>query len=551
LDEKKIHIDDLYRSQLGNHTEVPDAAVWESIANRLDNQAVPAAVVSPYKWLWRIAALLLIAGALYFVAKKVLNKTTTATSSISNSTTTENSTTQPVSETTTTSQKTTTVHNNTTNSLPLDAHTTNSTNNNDKATTDVKEPQQVNVAHNTNSRSKTHHHIIPGKANANAGYAVSNTAPTASVPENKPKHNANKNRVSENNTYIIPPVYTYTTPVTSAPPVKKLHAPRFDPNSTGPQTQASVPLSYTQQAWQAPPQVATSAPAQATKNDIPAPATITNPDEKNIRMALPFTFNYGAKLGYEVAKGEYHVNSYVFSPYVQFNITNKLSLVLQPGIKASTINNTNLDARQSYYNITSAQLDSNHHKIQTSIDSTEKPIYGAIKPKYYYTQSHDSIVTSTAIAKKTYYEFELPVLIQYEVVKHLRVYGGIAANFSKIVEVKEQREEFKNITLKDSVILKPQAAANPAPPVPSAYNKFAYSYMPYSQYNAASTQNPASSPVRFSYMIGFNYQVWRRFSLDVLMQGSLSNPNYIYDTRVRSIYQQTHFRISLGYQFGK
>ena len=575
MDEKKIHIDDLYRTQLGSHTEAPDNAVWESIANKLDNQSIPAAVVSPYKWLWRIAALLLIAGAVYFVAQKLLHHTAT-NSFISNSTSTENNTTettannvaQPVSETVAASQTTTTVNNTTdtkplnapsTNSRPLDAHTTNSTGNNHTAGAAVKEPHQKTAS----NRSKTVNRVMAGKASAHAGSAKSVAASTPSTSANKPKHKNNTSTAQVNNKLsaldkeeypkgggglnTAPPVYTYTPPVTAAvPAARRLHAPRVDPNSTGPQSELPV-SSYVQPTLQTQAQVTTTAP----KNDVAAPATFTNPDEKNIHQALPFTFNYGAKLGYEAAKGEYHVNSYVFSPYIQFNITNKLSIVLQPGIKASTINNTYLDGGKSYYNITSAKLDSNYQKIQTSIDTTYNPIYGAVKGKYYYTQTHDSIVTSTGIAKKTYYEFELPVLVQYEVVKHLRVYGGISANFSKIVEVKEQREEFKNITLKDSMILKPQAAADPVPPIPSAYNKFAYSYMPYSQYNTASAQNPANSPVRFSYMIGFNYQVWRRFSFDVLMQGSLSNPSYIYDTRVRSIYQQTHFRISLGYQFGK
>lgn len=646
MDKKKIHIDDLYREELGNHTETPPPAVWESLNARLDNKQPNAG--PSFRWMWWIGSAIVVLSLLYFTGKSIINingtasttpapqdnstvvtnpnntakptakQAATETDAVQESNTTASSTAPAIEKTNTTEERSATNSVKTTlissatktpvtekqaksgNASPDRPHQAKTDANKIKtaanaqrtAPTDVtsiadgtakfirprkqnntpittrdassEQPELITVTTTASTpaatpapaqrklhapRVDTNTRVVPASAEANLSHLaninlahakMNNYVTSAATTENTPKNN--NSTTTENNAYAGKPASGYT------PPAKELHA-------TAP-VQLVIPAAQaitTSNTVIAAPAQATT-PAQTTtasKNDIAEPAKMTNPKLEPIRKVLPFTFNYGAKVGYEFAKGDYHVNSYVFSPYLQYNLTRRLSLVLQPGIKSSTINNTYLDPGQSYYNITSAKLDSNHQKIQTSIDTTYSPIYGAVKPKYYYTQTHDSIVTSTTIAKKTYFEFELPILVQYEVVRHMRVYGGISANFSRIVAVIEHREEYKNITLKDSVILKPQAAADPAPPIPTPYSKFAYSYLPYSQYNNIATQNPVSSPVRFSYMLGFNYQVWRKFSIDVLMQGLLSNPSYIYDTRVRSLYQQTHFRISLGYQFGK
>lgn len=273
--------------------------------------------------------------------------------------------------------------------------------------------------------------------------------------------------------------------------------------------------------------------------------TSTAPDKKSkIRLSG------GVKAGYEMGSGTYHANSYVFAPYLELTLADNISLVCQPAVKYARLNKTKLDDIQSYYDIRGGKLDSAHQLIQTGFDSLGNPEYN-IRRKYLYSQVHDSVVVSTSISKKTYFEYELPLMLQYKLAKGFNFYVGASANFSKVVQIAEQKTTYANIARYDSLIFAPVAQTEPAPSVPPVNSKFSYNYPSLATYNPSAVQNATTNPVRFNYIIGFNVSIWQRLMADVLLQGMLSSPSYIPDTRIRDIYKQPHVRITIGYRLGK
>ncbi len=273
--------------------------------------------------------------------------------------------------------------------------------------------------------------------------------------------------------------------------------------------------------------------------------TSTAPDKKSkIRLSG------GVKAGYEMGSGTYHANSYVFAPYLELTLADNISLVCQPAFKYARLNKTKLDDIQSYYDLKGGKLDSAHQLIQIGLDSFGNPVYN-IRRKYLYSQVHDSVVVSTSISKKTYFEYELPLMLQYKLAKGFNFYIGASANFSKVVQIAEQKTTYANIARYDSLTFAPVAQNEPTPSVPSVNNKFSYNYPSLATYNPSAVQNATTNPVRFNYIIGFNVSIWQRLMADVLIQGLLSNPSYIPDSRIRDIYKQPHVRITLGYRLGK
>jgi hypothetical protein len=245
----------------------------------------------------------------------------------------------------------------------------------------------------------------------------------------------------------------------------------------------------------------------------------------------------------------YKATSVTISPYVKTMLWDRLFIVLQPTLKYSALNRTDFDDAKSYYRVTGATIDSAHTIVPSDGVNPAK-----ITRRYIYTQTHDSLSIGTAIQQKSFVEFEMPVLLQYKLYKGLNIYGGVSLNFSKIVHVGESRKEYSNIKRTDSLVYAEVPVTQSGPTLPSASSRFSYSSTPYGQYNGtAAIQNPTSTPARFSYMLGFNYELKRKLSLDLLLQwqGLLTSPDNIPDTRVRDIYMQPHIRFSVGYKLGK
>ncbi len=260
-----------------------------------------------------------------------------------------------------------------------------------------------------------------------------------------------------------------------------------------------------------------------------------------------YVFDAGFKLGYEIGSGSYNANKFVAAPYLQYNITNGISVVMQPTIKYATLNKTDLGYSKPYYRLGNSTMDSNHSLVVPLPVDTSTPV--TITRRYSYSQTHDSIVVSRAISNKNYIEFELPVMLQYKVFKSIGIYLGVAMNYSKLVQIEETQKEYNGIVRRDSLKFPSTLITSPRPAVPTAESRFTYDYEPYSNYKAGNAPNATSNPLRFSYTLGFNCYVTPRFFFDVMYTQMLSKPNYIPDTRLQEIYKQGYLRLSIGYRF--
>ena len=75
MEDNKKHIDDLFREELGNHTETPPPAVWDALEKRLAEQG---GGTTPRRWIWYVVI------ASLFVAISIIGAMRIRTNAIRN-----------------------------------------------------------------------------------------------------------------------------------------------------------------------------------------------------------------------------------------------------------------------------------------------------------------------------------------------------------------------------------------------------------------------------------------------------------------------------------
>ncbi len=270
-----------------------------------------------------------------------------------------------------------------------------------------------------------------------------------------------------------------------------------------------------------------------------------------LRNFNKLSFEGGIKAGYEKGFGDYNTGGFVLTPFLQWNISSKFSLVLSPAIRYNQVNKTMLNAGQSYYNITSARMDSAHVEIP---DTIAGGLFDSLQRNYIYRNVYDSVVLSSSIKTKNYWEFELPLIFRYNIARNLAVYGGPLLTFGNIIQMGVDRLDFtgkqKIDTVKyQAVSIRDTSVPNyPVPPPPGIENYFTYNTPNLSTAPNTTSQNAASNPARFGFMFGFSYELKNRLMIDVLMRQNLSDMKYIPNEQVRKIYTKPYFRITVGYK---
>jgi len=222
-------------------------------------------------------------------------------------------------------------------------------------------------------------------------------------------------------------------------------------------------------------------------------------------------------------------------------------LLMQPTIKYGWMKQTTLDAAKPYYDVKVNNTDALHIITPDGIDGGGNPVYNIIR-RYFYKQQYDSVSVSKTIRPKQYFEFELPLLVQYKLTKQLSVSGGISANFSRLVQVERDELRFAGKMRYDTLVFAQVNESSPAPVMPGIETRIKYNYAPYKDFMATEKLNADGNPVRINYMLGLNYALKNGVSFDLLMLSMLNNAAYIPDERVRSIYKRPYIRIGIGYK---
>jgi hypothetical protein len=492
LKNYRKHIDDLFREKLGSYTETPPPDVWEDLSQRLDGlQPTPG---FPSRLLLHIsmASLLLVLGI--SVVKKFSASSYSPASAVNSS---------PAS----TEEKNNAV-----------AITSATDQNSGEAGAGSAEKQEAANAPSTEDNSAVE--AAGTVAKQLPGNRVNHIAAAKNQPASRSgKHNnvPNAHYASANN----------------KTPLNQNNGDVENTASTAPAFNAPLQANTTVQ----------TVPAVLKKN-IPLTAK-TSKDLLKGRPADLNRFEMGIKGGYEKGFSDGAAAKYVVSPYLQYNITRKISVMLQPAIKSATVNQVNIGAPQSSYQITGTKTPTHNGKDSTVYNSGGTTSTPTTYGNYTYSQTHDSMVRSYAYGG-SYMEFELPVLLKYKVSKKFSLYGGVTLNYSKLLNINQNTFTKTGLTVtKDSMSGNAGSLSSAALPTSSVIKYPGYTI---SESNGPLYVSPQGSMLRCGYMIGFSYEYSKRWLLDGSIEQSpvksyLQGGNNLY-----APFSATYFRLSIGYK---
>ena len=289
-------------------------------------------------------------------------------------------------------------------------------------------------------------------------------------------------------------------------------------------------------------------PAIATKPDSVVSIAATDAVKHHL---FSKRFEAGVKAGYETGFNKAGANKAVVSPYLQYNLTDRFSLMTQPSVKVSHVAARNIGNSRSY-------VDTSKGKV-AAIDSGVIPLIitggGIIVQgseelrKYMYTQTYDSIVKSSAIGG-TYMEFEVPLLLKYALYKHLSVYGGANFTFSKLVTTTENTYNSGPL-VKNKIGVTVTPSGEPVPPPPAMGNVIQYASPLLSTYTGPAYPSSSGDLLRIGYMLGFSYEYKKRWLFDVLMQQAMVKPRYEGGYNANAPLALPYFRFTIGYKLTK
>lgn len=247
-------------------------------------------------------------------------------------------------------------------------------------------------------------------------------------------------------------------------------------------------------------------------------------------------FEGGVKLGYEVGAAAFTSGKFVASFYAQYNLDERLGLVIQPAIKIATTNRKLETPQGNYYSVT--------RPTDVVLYSIDSPIGGGggKTRSFAYSQTYDSMIASV-VSQQKYAEIDLPLMLRYQLSKNFSVMGGINITLGKIINLNSSVRTISGLTLRDTI----SGITDTIAPAPAS--KFDHrSSVPFSGYAAAEGLNAEHNPVRFGYTVSMSYVIRDRIMIDFLMQQTTSNLNYIPNREVRKLYSQPYMRFTVGYK---
>lgn len=526
------HIDDFFREKLGKYTETPPDDVWDSLDARLDTLK-PTVPGSPHKWLWHagiVSMIVVLSVSLVhkFTGKKSDNATSTNAQIAQVSSTTPN--TLPTTPSTADVKPVDVPAAPATEGAPADAtqQAGDSRQVAEGPATDAK-GQQAAVAKNNG-----------GTTNGAGSKHVSVTKQHANKLKNQPKsHNSNsKNNTSSavatqqesnygsgdaavnNNTAKV-------LPATELANVDGGLVPGGNKANSQPKNTQNVPGTFKQNT-------------NEKKTTTPA---------KNVKHKADFNrWEMGVKAGFEGWAGGDAARKAVISPYIQYNLSPKFALMMQPAAKFAHTGTKTIGNDRTYYEV------NEDGKITQNgpSDLKTRGIGGGVDTYYvtHYTltQTHDSIVKSNTIGGN-YMEFELPILVKYNISKSASVYGGLNIIYSQSKGVTEHTYIQKNILKSADTAIQTQTLPITTPTISNA---FTYTGTPYSSYDGPLFPNTIQeSQIRFGAMLGFSYEYSNRWLFDALIQQNPAKTDMKGGYNINIPLSSTYFRLSVGYKLTK
>jgi hypothetical protein len=265
-------------------------------------------------------------------------------------------------------------------------------------------------------------------------------------------------------------------------------------------------------------------------------------EEKEIIKPKIKRFEAGIKGGIESGFNNDAAKKLVGTPYVQYNISKKFSIMLQPGIKYAELAGKRIGDPRSYYR---ANPDSNISYLGT-IPGFLPDGTALYLTKYAYAQSYDSIVKSYTIGGK-YMEYDLPILLKYYVSPTFSVYGGVNLSYSKKISVSENTTVAQsNIKVQDTQI---SVSYSPTPQASlPASQIIKFTGTPLSNYTGPLYPAQQGYVLKVGYMAGFSYEFADNWLFDGLVQQGTAPVNNQGGYNINTALSATYFRLTLGYK---
>lgn len=510
------HIDDFFREKLGRYREAPPPDVWDDLETRLDGlQPVPQTF--PYRWLLHVAMISAILILGISLGRKLL------TGSDSNRQIAGNETGQ--------TQKVTPL------AVPAAgaaASGTQSDNNNGTPGSNTGSATTGNTNADNNS-------------NPQANQAPANKPATRSSNNktNTQKHTAGKQATTANQTHRGSTVNP-SEPATFYQP-NTYHGNLSNPAPEDPNTYHSAPNASPEPTLSSGSNKPADNSKQKDESKTKNEGNKDNKTNNNHKPAKPMfpRFEAGVKTGFESGFSNEAANKYVLAPYIQYNISPKLAIMTQPGIKYATSGQRYIGTSQNYY---SANPEDGKLTSGATVDSAvtigpNTTVYHVTK--YNYTQTHDSIVKSYKTGG-SYMEFELPILLKYNLTKAFSVYGGVNLVYSKLATITENTYTVKGITRSFDTTI----TTTGTPVAPQGLG-FSYSGTAIADYKGPLAPAQSGYQMNVGYMVGFSYSVSKKWLFDALVEQSPAKSDIKGGYDINAPLSNTYFRLSVGYKLTK
>ncbi len=533
MENHQKNIDDLFREELGGYTETPPPAAWEALEKKLGPAAGGFRV--PGKRIWYAALLVLV----LLLSIPALRNSSLFEGNKERNSLASNENTVPVNQHAAGTPGT----NQSNNNPPIDSSAIKpSTNNSTPLANNNPDKRSKNINNDNGNNANNNNTPAPVTANTNS-LSKNNASSKPARHESTPGKEQKALQVNSYNNGN-----TLSEAVASKTNDNK-------PGNTGSQTENIFNSSLTNPA----PAAADEATTDPATNDVKPAAkepgkeplakagnnAKTKPGVPPKKKEQFNKFELGIKAGFERGFDNDGAKKVVVEPYLQYNLSPKFAIMIQPAIKGAAIEKRRIGTPQSYYKLNDDTV--------VSRDRRDANIIGVGPAHLYfdtYSQTHDSIVKSYSIGG-SYLEFEIPLLLKYAITKQFSVYGGVNLVYGRLIGVREETYTSAKIlkTVEAPVILRP--IDQPDPPVRPFNEEMTYTGTPVANYTGPTYTSTTESAWKAGYMLGFTYNFNKRWLFDGLVQQTSAKTVMQGGYNVNTALSAPYFRCTLGYKLLK
>lgn len=272
------------------------------------------------------------------------------------------------------------------------------------------------------------------------------------------------------------------------------------------------------------------------------------PDTTKVRSALLNNISFGVKAGYQSSfAANNSVNKYALAGFIQYNITDNLSVLIQPTYLAGKAKFASIASERVYYNIISTNFDTSSLVSNSNSGLDPDTIYHS----YNYHATYDSIRVITSLNDTRLWDVEIPLVFKCKIFKGFSITVGGIGVLSKTLNYTEIRNDYKNQQYDytenfDPVIVRPGEPIPPAPDRKSLNELYAFTGEPISNYKPIETSNVRNF-LRWGYTIGVSAELKKRLLIDIsILQMPAYNLNS--NTDIKKMYTKPYFRLMVGYR---